>query len=639
MPNEGINNATAAGEQGQAELIGRLLRFAWRYRKRCLQVLGLQLILLVLGLSGLGLTGLGIDYLRFAVSADIAVPTLFGHPLPSESDPLPVIVWIAIGIFGFAVFRALLNYFYSMSVAHLVQGEIVVELRRQLFDKLQQLSFRFFDRHSSGSIINRVTGDVQAVRLFIDGVFLQSIIMLLSLMVYVFYMVHIHVWLTMVCLATTPAMWVISAKFSQLLRPAYEESRRLMDDLVLQLSETIQGIQTIKAFAREKLLQERFTVMNERVKQQRYSIFTKVSTFSPLITFLTQVNLFLVVLYGGWLTIQGEIALGGGLVVFAGLLQQFSAQVSNLSGLIDSVQQSLAGARRVFAIIDTPVEILAPDNPIPLPKIRGEVAFDKVSFFYKKGSPALDNLSFRVAAGERIAIVGATGSGKSALMSLIPRFYDPDRGSVRIDGIDLRSVDPAQLRHHIGIVFQDNFLFSNTVAANICFGTPDAPREQIIAAAKLAQAHEFIMAMPDGYDSMLEEGGGNLSGGQRQRLAIARALLHNPPILLLDDPTAAIDPETEHEILSAMEAAVEGRTTFMVAHRLSGLRRAHRILVLEHGKLVQMGTHAELIATDGPYREAASLQMIDLADWQVRERKQAATPPLASPAKAGEAAQ
>jgi ATP-binding cassette subfamily B protein len=314
--------------------------------------------------------------------------------------------------------------------------------------------------------------------------------------------------------------------------------------------------------------------------------------------------------------IEGEIALGGGLVVFAGLLQQFSGQVSNLSGLIDSVQQSLAGARRVFSILDAPIEILAPTNPTKLGRVKGQIDFENVSFEYEEGQAALNQLSFSVKPGENIAIVGATGSGKSALMSLIPRFYDPNVGSIKVDGIDLKECHPADLRHNIGIVFQENFLFSNTVASNIAFGHPDAGQELIERAAKIAQAHEFILELPNGYDTILEEGGNNLSGGQRQRLSIARALLLDPPILLLDDPTAAIDAETEEEILSAMDEAMRGRTTFMVAHRISTLRRADRILVLEKGSLVQQGKHGELVKLEGPYREAASLQMLDPIEWR-----------------------
>jgi ATP-binding cassette, subfamily B, bacterial len=602
-------------------LVRRLLGFAWQFRRRCVQVLLLQVVVLAMGLGGLGLTGVGIDYLRFSLAHDIAQPALWGVSLPDDAErAFSVILLLALGILILAGGRGLLNHFYAMSVAKLVQAEIVVGLRQQIYAKLQQLSFRFYDRQTSGSIINRVTGDVQAVRLFIDGVFLQAVIMLLSLAVYLAYMLSIHVWLTLLSLMSTPLIWVVSAYFSRKLRPAYEENRRLMDELVLYLSESIQGMQTVKAFAREAHVRDRFEAVNTRVKLQRESIFRKVSVFAPSITFFTQWNLFVLLLVGGWLVIQGRIPLGSGLVVFAGLLQQFSGQVSNLSGLLDSVQQSLAGARRVFAIIDAPVEIQAPPHPQPLGKVRGEVAFDRVTFQFAAGLSALTDLSFTVAPGESIAIVGATGAGKSALMSLIPRFYDPNSGVVRIDGVDIRQANPAELRRNIGIVFQENFLFSNTVAANIAFGYPEAGRDLVERAARIAQAHDFILELPDGYATVLEEGGSNLSGGQRQRLAIARALLLDPAILLLDDPTAAIDAGTEEEILAAMEQAMRGRTSFMVAHRLSTLRRANRILVLERGRLVQQGTHDELIQAGGPYRDAASLQMLDPLEWRRRIR-------------------
>jgi len=602
-------------------LIRRLLAFAWRFRVRCLQVLGLQLLLLAMGLGGLSLTGVGIDYLRFTLAHDIRQPSLWGMALPDDAArALEVILWLAFGIFVLAGLRAVLNHFLAMSLAKLVQGEIVVGLRQEIYAKLQQLSFRFYDRQTSGSIINRVTGDVQSVRLFIDGVFLQTIIMALSLAVYLVYMVRIHPWLTLLSLLSTPLIWTISAYFSRRLRPAYEENRRLMDELVLHLSESIQGVQTVKAFAREEHVGGQFEAINTRVRSQRESIFRQISVFAPGITFLTQWNLFVLLLVGGWLVIHDAIPLGSGLVVFAGLLQQFSGQVSNLSGLVDSIQQSLAGARRVFAIIDAPVEIRPPDNPVPLGRARGEVEFDRVSFQFAEGSPALTDISFHVRPGESVAIVGATGSGKSSLMSLIPRFYDPSAGALRVDGHDLRALHPAELRRSIGIVFQENFLFSNTVAANIAFGHPDAGMDPIERAARIAQAHDFILELPQGYETVLEEGGANLSGGQRQRLAIARALLLDPPILLLDDPTAAIDAETEEEILAAMEQDMRGRTTFMVAHRISTLRRADRVLVLERGRLVQQGTHEQLIRADGPYRAVASLQMLDPVEWRRRIR-------------------
>jgi ATP-binding cassette subfamily B protein len=299
------------------------------------------------------------------------------------------------------------------------------------------------------------------------------------------------------------------------------------------------------------------------------------------------------------------------LVVFAGLLEQFSGQVNNVATIVNSVQQSLIGARRVFEILDAPVEVQSPPDALRRPRLRGDVVFDNVSFAYDGAETVVRDVNLRVAAGQCVAILGATGAGKSVLMSLVPRFFDPTAGRVVIDGIDVRRLDLDDLRRNIGLVFQESFLFSNTVAANIAFGHPDATREQIERAARIAAAHDFIVQLPQGYDTVLGESGDSLSGGQRQRLAIARAVLLEPAILLLDDPTAAIDSETEHEIFEALDRAIAGRTTFIVAHRLSTLRRADFIIVLEHGRIVQRGTHDELMREKGPYLHVAELQLVD----------------------------
>jgi ATP-binding cassette subfamily B protein len=293
------------------------------------------------------------------------------------------------------------------------------------------------------------------------------------------------------------------------------------------------------------------------------------------------------------------------------LLQQFSSQVGNIAQIANAMQASLTGASRVFEVLDAPVAIQSPPDPVRLEQAKGAVRFDNVTFRYKDGGPALENVSLHANPGECIAILGATGAGKSTLLSLIPRFYDPQHGYVLVDGIDVRRYDVDDLRRNIGLVFQESFLFSNTVAMNIAFGHPSATREQIERAARIAAAHEFIMELPKGYDTLLTEGGANLSGGQRQRLAIARAVLLEPTILLLDDPTASIDPETESEILVAMNQAMAGRTTFVVAHRLSTLRRADRVVVLDKGRVIQAGTHRELIRSDGHYQQAAELQAAD----------------------------
>ncbi len=611
-----------ASQPSNARLIARMFGLAWRYRSRCLQVLGLQLVLLALGLSGLSLTGVGIDYLRYVVGSrgDAGTesvpfpPARFGLELPRDWEPMAVVALIAGGILAFATLRAVLNYAYTMSVNKLVQREIVIQLRSEIYEKLQRLSFRFFDANSTGSIITRVTGDVQAVRMFVDQVLIQSVIMIVSLTVYVIYMASLHAGLALACLATTPVLWILATNFSRRIQPAYGRNRELVEKMVQNFAESIQGIQVTKGFGREREDSERFERSNRAVFEQQRGIFWKVSLFSPAVGFLTRVNMMVLLAYGGWLVIHGELALGTGLVVFAGLLEQYSGQVNQVATIANSVQQSLIGARRVFEILDAEVEVKNAPNARRFDRLRGDICFENVSFSYRGVESVVRDVNLRVNAGQCVAILGATGAGKSALMSLIPRFFDVTAGRLTIDGIDVRELHLDDLRRNIGQVFQESFLFSNTVAANIAFGHPDATREQIEKAAKIAAAHDFIMEMPQGYDTVLGEGGSGLSGGQRQRLAIARAVLLEPSILLLDDPTAAIDAQTEQEIFEALDNAIAGRTTFIVAHRLSTLRRADFIIVMEAGRIVQSGTHEELIRVPGPYLRVANLQLVDGGD-------------------------
>ena len=606
-------------------LIRRLWGLAWRYRARCLEVLGLQLVLLTLGLGGLSLTGVGIDYIRHILGREhptLATPAIppphlkFGLSLPEGWPPLQVIFLIAGLILALAVVRAFLNYAYTVSINRLVQQRLVVDLRGEIYDKLQRLSFRFFDANTTGSIITRVTGDVQSVRMFVDQVLIQSLIMVISLTVYIIYMVSLHPGLTLACLASTPLLWVMSTIFSRKIQPAYAHNRTLVERMVQNLAESIQGIQVTKGFGREAEDRARFFASNQAVLEQQHSIFWRVSLFSPAVGFLTRINMMVLLGYGGWLVLRGELPLGTGLIVFAGLLEQFSGQVNQVATVVNSVQQSLIGARRVFEILDAPIEVKSPPGAQARPRLSGAVSFENVSFAYDGIDPVLRDISLEVRPGQCVAILGATGAGKSVLMSLIPRFWDPTSGCVRLDGIDARELKLDDLRRNIGLVFQESFLFSNTVAANIAFGHPDATPAQIEKAARIAAAHDFIVKLPKGYDTILGESGNSLSGGQRQRLAIARAVLLEPPILLLDDPTAAIDSETEHEIFEALDRAIAGRTTFIVAHRLSTLRRADFILVMEDGRIVQRGRHEELMRVPGPYLRVANLQLLDGRELQ-----------------------
>ncbi|MFA6290281.1 MAG: ABC transporter ATP-binding protein [Victivallales bacterium] len=596
----------------EKKIFTRLLKLSWQYRAGCIKAILLQILLLAFTIFGLSLIGVGIDYIRHLVDAKSKIPVWpFGFKPPEDWNTMKVLCVIAAANIAFAVIRYFLTYRYSITIVRLLQQGIVVELRAKIYEKMQRLSFRFFDSRSSGTLINRVTGDVQSVRLFIDGVIIQGVVILISLTVYVTYMMLINVKLTLLCMFTVPLMWVVSVYFSRKLKAAYTKDRDNNDKMILDMVERVQGIHVVKGFAREKEELKLLANDNRAIRDHKGKIFWFVSLFHPTIDLLTQVNIVILLAYGGYLVIQKELPLGAGLIVFLGLLQRFSAQVNTLAGIIDNIQQSVAAAYRVFEVLDAPVEIHSPQNPVRVKKSQGGITFKSVSFEYEPGERVLDNVDFDIKPGQFVGILGTTGSGKSTLLSLIPRFYDVKMGAVLLDGKDIRKYDLDDLRRQIGIVFQESFLFSNTIAANISFGHPYATRDEVMKAAKIASAHDFISALPQGYDTIISESGSDLSGGQKQRLAIARSIILEPPILLLDDPTAAVDSETEKEIFEGIESAMKGRTTFMVTHRISVLRRADIVLVMHRGKIIQRGTHDDLIKEKGHYRRCAIIQSED----------------------------
>jgi ABC-type multidrug transport system fused ATPase/permease subunit len=595
------------------KLAGRLLSLAWQFRADCLWSVALSLALLLLSILGLQLLGLVIDVIRKALDPALAPPLYpLGWIPPAAWSPLQIVTALALGIMAQAVLRAWLTYVYNMTTARLSQGEIVPALRAQIYAKLQRLSFRFFDVHGSNSIFNRVTGDVQNTRLFVDGVLLQGVNMILTLATYGFFMWRIQPQLTLACLAVSVPLWALAHYYSARLRPGYLRNRELTDNMILLFSESVRGMQTVKGFAAEAHQVRRFEAANDEVSSQQRKIFWDLSIFTPGTQMLSQLSLVILFAYGGWLYVHQKIALGSGLVVFAGLLQQFTGQVANISTIANSIQQSLAAARRVFEVLDTPVDVVSRPDAIQPGRLTGRVTFEKVTFGYRPETPILREISFRTEAGQVVGIFGMTGTGKSTLLGMIPRFYDPLTGRILVDGRDLRDLDLDAFRRQIGIVYQESFLFSNTVAANIAFGYPRATMEQIEQAARIASAHDFITALPHGYETVLGESGVDLSGGQRQRLALARALILQPPLLILDDPTASVDARTENEIVTALREAMKGRTTFVVSSRLSLLRRADLILVVEDGRISASGTHDELVHRPGPYHETALLQIMDL---------------------------
>jgi ATP-binding cassette subfamily B protein len=589
----------------------RLLALSLAYRRECCEVFALQVVLLALGVFGLGLSGVAVDVVRGALQTEAPAPRWpLGLAPHGHFPPTTLLAGIGAAVFLMAILRALLSYSYQVLLGRLVHLKLVPELRTRVFDKLQRLSFRFFDENATGSIINRVTGDVQSLRSFVDGVLVQGLIMLLSLGLYLVYVLRTSVSLTLACLALAPLLWLVTTRFSRGIRPAYEESRRLSDRLILALSEGIHGMLVIKVFGREADELSRFRERNRAVREQQRSIFRRVSRYSPTVNLLSQLNVAILLAYGGHLVAARALSLGE-LIVFAGLLQQFSAQVSSMSTVVNTLQQSLAGARRVFEVLDAPLEVTNVATPLVPGRLQGGVRFERVSFRYSSGREALSELDFEIRPGECVAILGATGAGKSTLLGLIPRFFDATGGRVLLDGRDVRELELDALRRNVGLVFQESLLFRATIAENVAFGDPSATRERIEWAATIAGADAFVRELEHGYDSVLDEAGANLSGGQRQRLAIARAILTDPPLLLLDDPTAAVDAKTESEVLEAIDGARAGRTTIIVANRMATLRRADRVLVLADGRLVEQGTHDELMLRRGLYFRSAALQAPD----------------------------
>ncbi len=596
------------------KLLRRLLALALEYRGPCAVVLLMQTVLVALSLSTLGLTGIGIDYLSSQVLKESDPPQWpFGIQPPPSWSALQIITGLSATILLVAIATAGLKYLAAISSGALSQ-HILIRLRTEIYAKLQQLGFHFYDSGESSSIINRAAGDANNVRNFVDGVIIRLITVVLTLTVFLLYMFRMHVSLTLACLATTPLLWAGSIIFSRMVQPAYRKASELGDVMIRTLVENLQGIQVVKGFAREAEQAEKFRQANQSIRDLKSSIFLRISTFQPAMGLLTQANMLVLIGYGGVLVIRGELALGAGLFVFANLLHEFANQIAQITNVVNSIQSSLASAERVFEVLDEPVLIASRAGAVRLPKIENAIEFQQVAFGYRPDKLILQEMTLRIHAGECVGITGPTGAGKTTLLSLLKRFYDVSAGRILIDGIDIRDLDLDDVRRSMGIVFQESFLFSNTVAANIAFGDPEASQERIEDAARIASADGFIRELDGGYNSMVGEHGSNLSGGQRQRLALARAVLTAPSVLLLDDATASVDPETEHEIREAMVSAMQGRTTIIVSNRLSTLRQTDRIVVLQGGQIDAIGTHSQLLQTCSYYRELVDLQSHEVSE-------------------------
>ncbi len=518
----------------------------------------------------------------------------------------------ALLIIGLGVLRGIAGFifrYFGERLSHF----IAYDIRNQLYDKVQNLPFSYHDRAQTGTLITVAISDVDEVQRYFAYGLIDGAYTLLLLVGAAALMLTANVPLTIVAALPLIPLAFLSVKFVGEVDPRWRAIMERLQKLGNQLQESVIGAQVVRAFARERHEVEKFGMQNSELYEEQIGLVRRWATFLPLSAYFVTLSVGAVLLIGGLLSHWNVGGITVGLVVsFNAYVLLLGQPIRFIGFVIILTTQAITSARRIFEIMDAPLTLSDAPDAIPMPPIKGEVRFENVSFRYEPHLPlALKNISFTAEPGQVIALIGLTGSGKSTLVSLIPRFYDVTEGRVTIDGIDVRTVQLESLRRQIGIVLQESLLFSATVRENIAYGRPEASFEQIVAAAKAANAHDFIMEFPEGYETRVGERGITVSGGQRQRIAIARALLIDPRILILDDSTSSVDMRTEFLIQEALERLMRGRTSFIIAQRLSTVQKADQILVIEGGEIVERGKHAQLLANGGRYAEIYRLQLQD----------------------------
>ncbi len=516
----------------------------------------------------------------------------------------------ALVLLGIGVLNAIFTYLQRYNTEW-IASHIGYDLRNRLYNHIQHLPFSYHDHAQTGQLISRTIEDVRSVERFAGSSVVELVQVGLLLVGVTVLLFITSPRLAAISLLPMIPLVLLTTDFGKRVSDYFLDVDNALGDLSARLQENVSGVQVVRAFAREPHEIKRFERANKILFTSRIKVNFEWSKIMPSSQFLVTVGTLLILWFGGQMVMGGNMTIGE-LVAFNSYLLLLSAPAQQLTWLVNAAGEAAAGTQRAFTVLDTPLEIEAePDKPV-LPTLSGQVDFSNVSFQYQgENSSALQNISLTVRPNQIVALIGTTGSGKTSLVNLIPRFYDVTQGAVLVDGYDVRQVNLVSLRRQIGIVLQTSLLFSSTIRENIAYGTPDASMDEIIAAAKAAQAHEFIQELPEGYDTVVGERGITLSGGQRQRVAIARALLLNPRILILDDSTSSVDTQTELQIQRALINLMVGRTTFVIAHRLSTVHRADLILVMDEGKIVEQGTHTELLARGGLYREIYDLQLSD----------------------------
>ena len=563
----------------------RLARFARPYKWQLLSG-----FLLTLASTGATLVP---PYLTMPLMDNVLIPFQNGQPIDWE-----LVSFYLSGLLGAAIVAWGLGWIRTYILSR-VSERIGRDLRTTTYEHLMGLSLEYFGGKRTGDLMARIGNETDRINIFLSLDLLNFATDVLMIVMTAVILFMINPWLALVTLLPLPIIgWLIHV-VREKLRTGFEKIDRVWAEVTNVLADTIPGIRVVKAFAQEKREGDRFRTANEHNLAMNDKLNKTWSLFTPTVTLLTEIGLLVVWIFGIWQISKGNSTVGV-LTAFLAYISRFYARLDSMSRIVSATQRAASSTKRIFDILDHVSSVPEPTNPVHLTKVTGQLELKKASFRYGTRSVTRD-VDLVIQPGEMIGLVGHSGSGKSTLVNLICRFYDVSEGQVLIDGVDVRSVPVAEFRQHIGLVLQEPFLFFGTIAENIAYGKPKATRQEIIAAARAAHAHEFILRLPHGYDSLVGERGQGLSGGERQRISIARALLIDPKILILDEATSSVDTETEKEIQKALDNLVRGRTTIAIAHRLSTLRKADRLVVMDRGRLVELGNHDELMAAEGHY--------------------------------------
>ena len=579
------------------QILVRITKIAWKFRAR----------LILAYLSFLGAVGVSLLIPQlFGEAIDLLV-AIDGDGIVRESTSNRTLTYFALGILGASLLRGFLDFARTYCTDSLSQ-KVSYDIRNSFYDKLQHLSFAYHDTVHTGDLMSKATADVEAIRRFVNMGLVRALEVVVRVIALLLILSFMNWELTLISLAFVPFIVIRSSMVMGRLRAMWALVQMRMGEAVTILQENLVGIHVVKAFASEEYEKKKFARKAHELREEYYKSERLQGTNSAWMTLFFTSGMGLILWYGGWEVIRGDLTVGG-LTKFILYLSQLTFPIRMSSFIINSFSRAITSGGRIFEVLDAESPVMQKSDAAVLERAEGRVEFEDVSFSYSERIPALQHLNISAKPDQITAILGAPGSGKSTIVNLLPRFYDVTEGCITIDGKDIRDFTLESLRHNVGIVQQDVFLFSANIHDNIAYGVKGATREDVIRAAKVAQLHDHIDSLPDGYDTWVGERGATLSGGQRQRLSIARSILTDPPVLILDDSTSSVDVQTERMIHQAMVNVMKNRTTFVIAHRLSTVREADLIVVLKDGQIAEQGTHEELLAANGIYQNIYELQL------------------------------